>query len=66
MNGVRTEYTKGPAYDAGRINDGDTHVASERDPAKHKALKAKMGPAVRFVFLCTLDISNHESSCHWC
>ncbi len=25
--------------------DSEPHVASQRDPAKHKALKAKMGPA---------------------
>ncbi|KAI1759674.1 cytochrome P450 [Hypoxylon sp. FL1150] len=43
--GVRSGYTKGPAYDAGRVTDGDPHVASERDPVKHKELRAKMGPA---------------------
>ncbi|KAK4124546.1 cytochrome P450 [Parathielavia appendiculata] len=47
ISGVRSEYTKGPAYDAGRVtdDDGEPHVASQRDPAKHKALRAKMGPA---------------------
>lgn len=46
ISGIRSEYTKGPAYDAGRItDDGEPHVASQRDPAKHKALRAKMGPA---------------------
>ncbi|RYP66997.1 hypothetical protein DL771_007493 [Monosporascus sp. 5C6A] len=33
MSGVRSEYTKGPAYEAGRVSDGEPHVASERDPA---------------------------------
>ncbi|KAK4148465.1 Pisatin demethylase [Chaetomidium leptoderma] len=46
ISGIRSEYTKGPAYDAGRVTeDSEPHVASQRDPAKHKALKAKMGPA---------------------
>ncbi|RYP57257.1 hypothetical protein DL769_009603 [Monosporascus sp. CRB-8-3] len=45
MSGVRSEYTKGPAYEAGRVSDGEPHVASERDPARHKALRIKMGPA---------------------
>lgn len=48
ISGVRSEYTKGPAYDAGRVTEGDPHVASERDPVKHKALRAKMGPAVSY------------------
>jgi hypothetical protein len=46
ISGVRSKYTKGPAYDAGRVTEGDPHVASQRDPIKHKALKAKMGTAV--------------------
>lgn len=46
ISGVRSKYTKGPAYDAGRVTEGDPHVASQRDPVKHKALKAKMGTAV--------------------
>ncbi|KAK4098061.1 cytochrome P450 [Parathielavia hyrcaniae] len=47
ISGVRSDYTKGPAYDAGRVTDdgSEPHVASQRDPAKHKALRAKMGPA---------------------
>jgi hypothetical protein len=46
ISGVRSKYTKGPAYDAGRVTEGDPHVASQRDSVKHKALKAKMGTAV--------------------
>ncbi|KAK3942847.1 Pisatin demethylase [Diplogelasinospora grovesii] len=45
ISGIRSEYTKGPAYEAGRVTDGEPHVASQRDPQKHKALRAKMGPA---------------------
>ncbi|KAI0100909.1 cytochrome P450 [Nemania sp. FL0031] len=45
ISGIRSEYTKGPAYDAGRVADGEPHVASERDPVKHKQLRAKMGVA---------------------
>lgn len=45
ISGIRSRYTKGPAYEASRITDGD-HIVSQRDPAKHKALRAKMGPAV--------------------
>ncbi|KAF9734264.1 hypothetical protein PMIN06_003056 [Paraphaeosphaeria minitans] len=45
ISGIRTKYTKGPAYDAGRVTEGEPHVASQRDPAKHKALRAKMGTA---------------------
>ncbi|CAJ2511540.1 Uu.00g071650.m01.CDS01 [Anthostomella pinea] len=44
ISGIRSEYTKGPAYDAGCVTDGEPHVASERDPVKHKALRGKMGP----------------------
>jgi hypothetical protein len=46
ISGIRSRYTKGPAYSGTRVTDGD-HVVSQRDPAKHKALRAKMGPAVR-------------------
>ncbi|KAI1332961.1 cytochrome P450 [Xylariaceae sp. FL0255] len=45
ISGIRSEYTKGPAYDAGRVTDEEPHVASERDPMKHKSLRAKMGAA---------------------
>ncbi|KAI1373882.1 cytochrome P450 [Hypoxylon crocopeplum] len=45
ISGIRSEYTKGPAYNAARVTDGETNVVSERDAAKHKALRAKMGPA---------------------
>lgn len=45
ISGVRSQYTKGPAYDAGRVTEGDPHVASQRDPVKHKALRGKMGTA---------------------
>lgn len=45
ISGIRSRYTKGPAYEASRVTDGE-HVVSQRDPAKHKALRAKMGPAV--------------------
>ncbi len=46
ISGVRSEYTKGPAYDAGCITEGEPHVASQRDPSKHKVLRSKMGTAV--------------------
>ncbi|KAK7959808.1 cytochrome P450 [Apiospora aurea] len=61
ISGIRSQFTKGPAYDAGRVTDGDeTHVASERDPAKHKALRLKMGPAYSISFQPAVDhqISN--------
>ncbi|KAK8062656.1 cytochrome P450 [Apiospora hydei] len=61
ISGIRSQFTKGPAYDAGRVTDGDeTHVASERDPAKHKALRLKMGSAYSINFQPAADhqISN--------
>ncbi|RYP80831.1 hypothetical protein DL770_006072 [Monosporascus sp. CRB-9-2] len=45
MSGVRSEHTKGPAYEAGRVSDGEPHVASERDPAMRKVLRLKVGAA---------------------
>ncbi|KAK6836428.1 hypothetical protein PG987_006923 [Apiospora arundinis] len=55
ISGIRSPFTKGPAYNAGRVTDGDPHVASERDPAKHKALRQKMGPAYSIDFQQATD-----------
>ncbi|CAI6332903.1 unnamed protein product [Periconia digitata] len=55
LSGTRSPYTKGPAYDAGRVTDTEPHVASQRDPAKHKRLRAKMGPAYSMDVQPTID-----------
>lgn len=47
MSAVRSAYTKGPFYDAARFVPDVDNVVSMRDEGKHKALRAKMTPAVR-------------------
>ncbi len=42
---MRSGYTKGLFYESGRIIPGTDNVVSTRDPAKHRALRAKMGGA---------------------
>lgn len=46
MSAVRSPYIKGDFYETGRINPGHDNVVSQRDEAKHKALRAKMGAGV--------------------
>lgn len=58
MSAVRSLYTKGDFYMSGRIVPDIDNVVSERDEAKHKAMKAKMTPGVRLqtiIFLNTID-----------
>ncbi|KAI1352372.1 cytochrome P450 [Xylaria sp. FL0043] len=55
ISGTRTEYTKGPAYDALRVTDGEPHVVSQRDPVKHRSLRAKMGAAYSLDFQPAID-----------
>ncbi|KAI8688953.1 hypothetical protein NCS55_00150600 [Fusarium keratoplasticum] len=44
MSAVRSTYTKGNFYMSGRIVPDVDNVVSERNEAKHKAMKAKMTP----------------------
>ncbi|SPJ72333.1 related to pisatin demethylase (cytochrome P450) [Fusarium torulosum] len=44
MSAVRSTYTKGDFYSSGRIIPNVDNVVSERDEAKHKAMRAKMAP----------------------
>ncbi|KAM5355339.1 hypothetical protein ACJ41O_001985 [Fusarium nematophilum] len=44
MSAVRSTYTKGDFYASGRIVPNVDNVVSERDEAKHKAMRAKMAP----------------------
>jgi hypothetical protein len=46
MSAVRSPYIKGDFYETGRIIPGYDNVVSQRDEAKHKALRAKMGGGV--------------------
>jgi hypothetical protein len=47
VSAVRSKYTKGPFYTVTRVSPGEGHLFSMRDEEKRKALKGKMGPAVR-------------------
>lgn len=47
MSSVRSPYTKGLFYETGRIIPGEETVVSLRNEHEHKALRAKMGTAVR-------------------
>lgn len=46
MSAVRSPYTKGEFYETGRIVPEQDTVVSLRDDQKHRALRAKIGPAV--------------------
>lgn len=46
MSAVRSPYTKGDFYETGRIIPGYDNVVSQRDEAKHKALRTKMSGGV--------------------
>jgi len=46
MSAVRSQYVKGIFYETGRIIPGYDNVVSERDEFRHKALRAKLAPAV--------------------
>ncbi|KAF4343210.1 pisatin demethylase (cytochrome P450) [Fusarium beomiforme] len=48
MSAVRSTYTKGDFYTSGRIVPGVDNVVSERDEAKHKAMRAKMAPVYSY------------------
>ncbi|OLN85443.1 Pisatin demethylase 21 [Colletotrichum chlorophyti] len=45
MSAVRSPYTKGDFYDAGRITPGVDNVVSMRHEGEHKAMRARMAPA---------------------
>ncbi|KAM7218509.1 putative cytochrome P450 [Rhypophila decipiens] len=44
VNGIRSQYTRGPFFEVMRAQPGKDHVFSTRDEQKHKELRAKMGP----------------------
>ncbi|WDK10806.1 cytochrome P450 [Colletotrichum graminicola] len=46
ISAVRSPYTKGDFYDSGRITPGVDNVVSMRDENEHKAMRARMAPAV--------------------
>ena len=43
--GARSTYTKGDFYETGRIIPGHDNIVTQRDEAKHKALRAKLSAA---------------------
>lgn len=46
MSAVRSPYIKGDFYDSARITPGVDNVVSMRDEEEHKAMRARMAPAV--------------------
>lgn len=46
MSAARSLYTKGEFYETGRIIPGHDNIVTQRDDAKHKALRAQMTNAV--------------------
>lgn len=51
MTAVRGHFTKGEFYKAGRIVPGVDNVVSTMNEDKHKALRARMAPAVGLGFI---------------
>lgn len=54
MSAIRSPYTKGDFYDSGRITPGVDNVVSIRDEDEHKAMRAKMAPAVGLILSSSL------------
>lgn len=62
MSAVRSTYTKGVFYKAGKVVPGEETLVSLRDEVQHKELRTKMTPAVLLLFIL-LEQMPHAKTC---
>ena len=53
---MQSKYTRGPWFDALRLDPHNANLITERQRQKHDALRAKMAPGVSIVLLMHMPL----------